>query len=79
MVATFVARGGPIVTIGAALLFLWVALTGWKPGESVAGEPARSKQIGAPERLMWASLGIALLIYEYVKVMSWVHAQQALH
>jgi hypothetical protein len=63
-------RGGPIVTAGIALLFLWMALNGERPsGWSYRGEP--SKTIGTAERIVWAVCGIGLLLYEVWKLHNW--------
>jgi hypothetical protein len=65
--------GGPIVTVGVAFLFFWMALNGEKPaGWSYRGEP--SKPIGPRERLLWAFCGICLLSYEFWKLHNWTQS-----
>ncbi|HWK09885.1 MAG TPA: hypothetical protein VNR64_07535 [Vicinamibacterales bacterium] len=55
------------MTLGAALLFLWMAVIGERPaGWSYSGEPSRP--IGAYERLAWALLGAGLISYEIWKL-----------
>ncbi len=64
--------GGPVVTVGVALLFLWMALIGERPaGWSSEGDPP--KEIGIGERMLWAIGGAGLLVYEGWKYYSWVH------
>jgi hypothetical protein len=66
-------RGGPFVTVGAAFLFLWMALSGYRPGGwSYSGEP--SKPIGARARILWAFCGICLLLYEFWKLRTWAQS-----
>jgi len=63
-------RGGPIVTVGIALLFFWMAMNGERPrGWSYKEEP--SKPIGIAERILWAVCGIGLLWYEGWKLHNW--------
>jgi hypothetical protein len=66
------ARGGPIVTIGGALLFLWWAISGMRPASQLFGEDApEGVAMSILQRLVWALLGVALILYECLKFYRW--------
>ena len=66
------ARGGPIVTIGGALLFWWFAISGKRPASQLFGEDAPDGiAMSVPHRLVWALLGTALILYECLKFYRW--------
>ncbi len=65
-------RGGPIVTIGGAFLFLWWAISGTRPASQLFGEdPPDEIAMSVLQRLMLALLGIALILYECLKFYRW--------
>lgn len=79
-------RGGPIVTLGGAVLFLWWAVVGRRPpsvllgddsggDESSSGEPARVR-MSIGQRVTLGALGVALIAYELVKFVRFVAASR---
>jgi len=64
-------RGGPIVTVGVALLFIYFAIMGERPVANASVEAPKTKEIGAMERVAWAALAGLLLAYEYFKLKAW--------
>lgn len=60
-------RGGPIVTVGGALLFLWMAISGRRPKHRFTGESKVFVPISVAERIGWAALAAGLICYELLK------------
>ena len=64
-------RGGPIVTLGIALLFLWWAISGTRPRLRPPQEDGAGITMRPFERLLWGFFGVVLILYELVKFMRW--------
>jgi hypothetical protein len=64
-------RSGPFITIPAAILFLWMAVSGIKPAFNSSES---SEALGVGQRLFWGLAGIAALLYEASKLFSWTHS-----
>jgi hypothetical protein len=67
----FLGIGGPFITIPAAILFLWMAISGIRPA---LNSSESSDTLGVGQRIFWGLAGIGALLYEASKLLNWMHS-----
>jgi hypothetical protein len=67
----FLGRGGPFITIPAAILFLWMAISGIRPAFNSSES---NEALGVSQRIFWGLAGIGALLYEASKLLNWMHS-----
>jgi hypothetical protein len=71
VIALFLGIKGPLITIPAAILFIWTAISGIRPAFNSSES---SEALGVGQRIFWGLAGIGALLYEASKLLNWMHS-----
>jgi hypothetical protein len=71
VIALFFGRGGPFITVPAAILFIWTAISGIRPAFNSSES---NEALGVGQRIFWGLAGIGALLYEASKLLNWAHS-----